>query len=306
MRLKFLLRPSWLALVVGVLAFAFACFTLLSPWQFSRNDQREAQNRAIEASLTADPRPLNDVLPRGATPDVNTEWSRVEITGTYLPEQEVVARLRTVQGQPAFEVLTPFRTTDGQIVLVDRGYLQPDSRTEVPPYAAPPAGTVTIVARIREDENDPKNRDAFADASTHGKLQSYTVDSRVVARSSGLDIRSGYFQLDSDQPGVLNPLPLPQTDAGPFFSYALQWIAFGVMAIAGLLYFTIREMKPGGVLNEMAEKNKRKRRSVAEILAEDEAAARSASVEGGGGRRAGEAGPSETAADRADQPAQRN
>ncbi|OXM68285.1 MULTISPECIES: SURF1 family protein [Amycolatopsis] len=293
MRLKFLLRPSWLALVVGVLAFAFACFTLLSPWQFSRNDEREAQNRAIEASLTADPRPLNDVLPLGTAPDANTEWTRVEITGAYLPEHEVVARLRTVQGQPAFEVLTPFRTTDGQVVLVDRGYLQPDSRTEVPPYAAPPAGTVTIVARIRADENDPKTRDAFADASTHGKLQSYSVDSRVVARSSGLDIRGGYFQLDSDQPGVLNALPLPQTDAGPFFSYALQWIAFGIMAIAGLVYFTVREMKPGGVLNEMAEKNKRKRKSVAEILAEDEA-------------RAGAGADDSGDADRTEQPARRN
>ncbi|UQS22737.1 SURF1 family protein [Amycolatopsis thermalba] len=293
MRLKFLLRPSWLALVVGVLAFAFACFTLLSPWQFSRNDEREAQNRAIEASLTADPRPLNDVLPPGTAPDANTEWTRVEITGAYLPEHEVVARLRTVQGQPAFEVLTPFRTTDGQVVLVDRGYLQPDSRTEVPPYAAPPAGTVTIVARIRADENDPKTRDAFADASTHGKLQSYSVDSRVVARSSGLDIRGGYFQLDSDQPGVLNALPLPQTDAGPFFSYALQWIAFGIMAIAGLVYFTVREMKPGGVLNEMAEKNKRKRKSVAEILAEDEARARAGADDSGD-------------ADRTEQPARRN
>ncbi|NIH85334.1 SURF1 family protein [Amycolatopsis granulosa] len=290
MRLKFLLRPSWLALVVGVLAFAFACFTLLSPWQFSRNDQREAQNKAIEASLTAEPRPLDDVLPPGATPDSRTEWTRVSITGTYLPEHEVVARLRTVQGQPAFEVLTPFRTADGQVVLVDRGYLPPDSRTEVPPYAAPPAGPVTVVARIRQDETDPKNRDAFADASTRGKLQSYVVDSRVVARASGLDIRAGYFQLDSDQPGVLNPLPLPQTDAGPFFSYALQWIAFGIMAIAGLVYFTVREMKPGGVLNEMA--GKRKRKSVAEILAEDEAEHAAAA--------------DREDADREEQPAQRN
>ena len=67
MRLKFLLRPSWLAMVAGVLVFAFACFWLLSPWQFNRNSEREAQNNAIEASLTADPRPLNNVLGPGAT-----------------------------------------------------------------------------------------------------------------------------------------------------------------------------------------------------------------------------------------------
>ncbi|HVV10773.1 SURF1 family protein [Amycolatopsis sp.] len=275
MRWKFLLRPSWLFLVVGVLVFAFACFYLLSPWQFSRNSEREAQNSAVQSSLTADPRPLSSVLAPGVAPDAKTEWTRVTITGTYLPQDEVVARLRTVQGEPAFEVLTPMRTTDGQVVLIDRGYEKPADHGAVPPYAAPPAGTVTVIARIRQDETDPKNRDAFADASTAGKLQAYDVDSRVVAKSSGLDIRPGYYQLDQNQPGTLNALPLPQLDSGPFFSYALQWIAFGVMAIGGLLYFTIRELKPGGVLAEMGdrakEKRARRRKSVAQILAEDEA-----------------------------------
>ncbi|NKQ57362.1 SURF1 family protein [Amycolatopsis sp. K13G38] len=274
MRWKFLLRPSWLALVAGVLVFAFACFWLLSPWQFSRNSERETQNSAIERSLTMAPQPLNSVLAPGTTPNPQNEWTRVSVSGTYLPDKEVVARLRTVQGQPAFEVLTPFRTTDGQYILVDRGYLLVGGHDSVPSYAAPPPGTVQLVARVRQDETDAKNRDAFADASTGGKLQSYVVDSRTVARSSGLPIRAGYFQLDDKQPGGLNTLPLPQLDSGPFFSYALQWIAFGVMALAGLTYFTVREMKPGGVLAEMGdrakEKKARKRKSVAQILAEDE------------------------------------
>ncbi|TNC23151.1 SURF1 family cytochrome oxidase biogenesis protein [Amycolatopsis alkalitolerans] len=276
MRWKFLLRPSWLALVAGVLAFAFACFYLLSPWQFGRNSEREAQNSAIEASLKAGPKPLDSVLTPGAAPDQHTEWTRVTITGTYLPRDEVVARLRTVQGEPAFEVLTPFRASNGEVVLIDRGYVRPGDHGSVPPYAAPSPGTVTVVARIRQDETDQKNRPAFADASTGGKLQSYDVDSRVVARSSGLPIRPGYFQLGQNTPGVLNALPLPQLDTGPFFSYALQWIAFGVMALGGLAYFTIRELKPGGVLAEMGdrakEKRARRRKSVAQILAEDEAA----------------------------------
>ncbi|TVT55778.1 SURF1 family protein [Amycolatopsis rhizosphaerae] len=273
MRWKFLLRPSWLATVAGVLLFAFACFWLLSPWQFSRNSERETQNNAIEASLTAQPKPVNTVLAPGAEPDAHTEWSRVTITGSYLPEHEVVARLRTVQGEAAFEVLTPFRAEDGQILLIDRGYVRPADKGAVSPYAAPPAGPVQLIARIRADENDPKGRDAFPDPAS-GKLQSYDVDSRVVARSSGLPIRPGYFQLDQDQPGVLTALPLPQLDSGPFFSYALQWIAFGVMALGALTYFTMRELKPGGVLAEMGDRAKakkaRRRKSVAEMLAEDD------------------------------------
>lgn len=273
--LRFLFRPSWIALVVGVLAFAFTCFSLLSPWQFGRNAEREAQNNAIQASLSASPRPLNVVLPPGVAPSTATEWSRVTMTGTYLPEDEVVARLRTVQGEPAYEVLTPLRTTDGQVVMIDRGYVRLGDHGSVLPYAAPPGGVVRVEARIRQDETDPKNRGVFTDPAASPRPQSYIVDSRVVARAVGLPIRPGYFQLDENQPGVIAALPLPQIDSGPFFSYALQWIAFGVMAIAGLAYFTVRELKPGGVLAELGDREKTRRRrtprkSVAEMLAEDD------------------------------------
>jgi cytochrome oxidase assembly protein ShyY1 len=267
--LRFLLRPGWLALTVVVFTFAICCFTLLSPWQFGRNTERVQQNSALETSFTAAPAPLAQLLPPGSAPGPHTEWHLVTITGQYLPDKEVVARLRTVQGEGAFEVLTPLRTTDGTVVLIDRGYVGLDSKSGALPFAPAPGGTVQVTARVRADETDPKNRDAFADASTGGRLQSYVVDSRVVARSGKLDIRPGYFQLDAGQPGVLGALPLPQTDSGPFLSYALQWIAFGAMALLGWLYFTVRELKPGGALTAGPAASSR-RKSVAEILAEDE------------------------------------
>jgi cytochrome oxidase assembly protein ShyY1 len=270
-RLRFLLRPGWLALTAVVFTFAICCFTLLSPWQFGRNTEREQQNSALETSFTAAPVPLAQLLPPGSVPGPHTEWHLVTITGRYLPDKEVVARLRTVQGEGAFEVLTPMRTTDGTVVLIDRGFVRLDSKSAALPFAPPPGGTVQVTARVRADETDPKNRDAFADASTGGQLQSYVVDSRVVARAAGLDIRPGYFQLDVGQPGVLGALPLPQTDSGPFLSYALQWIAFGAMALLGWLYFTVRELKPGGAL-DASDAAPARRKSVAEILAEDELA----------------------------------
>ncbi len=269
-RWKSLLQPGWLALTLVVFGFAVTCYTVLAPWQFERHEDRKAQNDAVSTSFTEQPRPLGEVLPDGRPPGPDTEWRRVVVEGTYLPEHEVVARLRTVQGQPAFEVLTPLRTTSGRIVLIDRGYLRPDNG-DVPPYAAPPGGTVRVEARVRGDETDPQHRDAFADASTQGKLHAYTIDSRTVSRASGLDISPGYLVLTEGQPGVLGALPLPTLEAGPYFSYALQWVAFGSMAIIGWAYFTVRELKPGGALSEERQGAPR-RKSVAEMLAEDDAA----------------------------------
>jgi cytochrome oxidase assembly protein ShyY1 len=255
-----LLRPGWLALTALVLIFAGVCFTLLAPWQFSRHTERSATNDAINRSAGAAPVDVDTV----DRPGPDSEWRTVRATGRYLTEDEVVARLRTVLGQPAFEVLTPFRLADGSIVLVDRGYVRPvqgDRGVVVPDFAAPPTGTVTLTARLRVDERDPRNRQA------EERNQVYAVGAGVVARATGLDIRPGYLQLSGGSPGVLAALPLPELDAGPFLSYALQWIAFGTMAILAWLYFTWREIKPGGVL--AAERPRRM--SVAQQIAEEEA-----------------------------------
>lgn len=275
-RLRLLLRPGWLALTALVLIFAGVCFTLLSPWQFGRHAERSATNDAITASAGASPAELDTVLPAGRPPGPGIEWRIVRVTGQYLAEDEVVARLRTVLGQPAFEVLTPFKLADGSVVLVDRGYVRPvqgNQATAVPGFAAPPSGRVTLTARLRVDERDPRNRAA---EQRDGRLQVYAVGSGVVARATGLDIRAGYLQLDEHSPGVLAALPLPDIDAGPFLSYALQWIAFGVMAILAWLYFTWREIKPGGVLNTPRAERPR-RMSVAQQIAEEEARERALS-----------------------------
>lgn len=281
MRLRFLLRPSWLALTLVVFIFATACFTMLAPWQFGRHDERSAQNSALRASLASSPRPLDRVLADGAAPDERTQWSLVTITGRYLPEHEMVARLRIVQGEPAYEVLTPLRTPDGQVLLIDRGYVHPDERTKLPAFDAPPPGEVELVARARVDEPASPERGVVTE-SAGAKPQVYRVSSKVVGDAAGLDIRPGYFQLEDRQPGVLGPLPLPRMEAGPFFSYALQWIAFGVMALLGWLYFTVRELRPGGALADPGAtarpKSEHRRMSVAEQLAQDEREDRAAAV----------------------------
>ena len=46
-----------------------------------------------------------------------------------------------------------------------------------------------------------------------------------------------------NQPGGLGVLALPQLDAGPFLSYGIQWIAFGILAPIGLGYFVLSEIR---------------------------------------------------------------
>jgi cytochrome oxidase assembly protein ShyY1 len=47
----------------------------------------------------------------------------------------------------------------------------------------------------------------------------------------------------ADPSGELSALDLPNLDSGPYLSYGLQWIAFGVMVPLGLVYFVWAEVR---------------------------------------------------------------
>ncbi|QGK69359.1 SURF1 family protein [Allosaccharopolyspora coralli] len=264
MRVKFLLRPGWVASIVLAVLFAVVCFTLLAPWQFNRSDQAQARNDAISESFDAEPRPLNEVLPGGQVPDESTEWAKVTLRGEYLPQAETLAWQRTVLGESAFEVLTPFRLQGGDVVLVNRGFVRPVQATRAPDFAAAPEGPVTLEARVRADETDREQRPTF----THdGRRWTHAVNAETVGQGAGLDIRPGYVTLAGAQPGVLQPMPLPRLESGPYFSYALQWIAFGTMAVLTIGYLAYSEATGRG-LN--SQEPRRRKVSVAEAVAEEE------------------------------------
>jgi cytochrome oxidase assembly protein ShyY1 len=235
-RLAFVFRPGWIALALVVAAFAYLCFTVLAPWQLGKNTRTSRENNQIAASLTAEPVPLASLLPQGDS----AQWRRVTATGQYVAGVNVLARLRLVDGQPAFEVLTPFAVDGGPTIVVDRGYVRPLEGSRVPPIPPAPPSPVTITARLRDSEANADGKDPFAE---NGMTQVYSINTHQIGQVTGTQVVSPYLQLVEDQPGGLGVLPLPHLDAGPFLSYGIQWIAFGILAPIGLGYFIYAEIR---------------------------------------------------------------
>lgn len=239
-RWGFLLRPQWLALYVVVIAFAYLCFTVLAPWQLGKNTSTSRENAQIARSLEADPVPVTTALPQQDSAAPEEQWQQVTATGRFLPEGQVLARLRVIEADPAFEVLVPFAVEDGPTVLVNRGYVRPVAGSQVPAIEPPPAGTVTITARLRDPEPVPPGKDPF---SADGIQQVYSINTDQISNLTGIPLAGSYLQLVDGQPGGLGAVPLPRLDAGPFLSYGIQWIAFGIIAPIGVGYFVYSELQ---------------------------------------------------------------
>ena len=235
---KTFLKPGWVFTAAAVLIFAYFAFTVLAPWQLHKNEAKTERNHNIEAAFETDPVPLSEIFTtRGKVAD-GKEWRRVSMTGHYLPESEVLLRLRPVNSSPAFQALTPFRLNSGEIMLVNRGFV-PANQDNVPDIPAAPSEEVTIVGYARLDEPPPSHEPL----TDQGRLQVSGINSQQIADLTHLELGKDYVQLSDGQPGTLSAIPLPQLDSGPHLSYGIQWIAFGIMAPLGLGYFVWAEMR---------------------------------------------------------------
>jgi cytochrome oxidase assembly protein ShyY1 len=239
-RLAFLLRPGWIALALAVIAFAYLCFTVLAPWQLGKNTKTSRENQQIADSVNTPPVPLKTLLPQQDSSAPGEQWHSVTATGHYLPDVQVLARLRVVEGDTAFEVLAPFVVDGGPTVLVDRGYVRPEQGSHVPPFPRPPDQTVTITARLRDSEPTAQSREPF---TRDGVQQVYSISTEQVAGLTRVPLAGSYLQLVENQPGGLGVIGLPHLDAGPFLSYGIQWISFGIIAPILLGYFIYAEIR---------------------------------------------------------------
>ncbi len=230
----------WTAYVAVAIAFAIAC-VFLSNWQFARNGERAAQLALVERNYDADAIPLDEMLPSDQL-DPESEWHPVVVVGEYVPEQQTVVRNRPHGGTSAFEVLTPLRTSDGRVLIVDRGWIPPAESGDGPSaIPAPPSGTVSVVVRLRAPEALPTS------GRTAPAGQVPTINLPLVAETTGpTTLTSAYGVLVSESPAVAEmpyALDAPSEDPGPHLSYAIQWILFAVMGFVFIGYIIRTERR---------------------------------------------------------------
>ncbi|MBF4561028.1 SURF1 family protein [Microbacterium sp. VKM Ac-2870] len=232
----------WTGYVAIAIMFAIVC-AFLSNWQFTRNADRSRQLALISTNYDASPVPLRSILGADGSFDPDDQWHPVVLTGQYLTDHTLLARNRAHGGTSAFEVLVPFRTIDGDVFLIDRGWLPPgSSQPEPDSIPTPPAGQVEVIARLKPGEALPNS----GRSAPEGQVP--TINLPLVAETSAQPalIASAYGLLVSENPSPAstpNALESPSDDPGPYLSYAIQWILFALMGFVFIWYMIRTEIR---------------------------------------------------------------
>ena len=258
-------RPTRAGLIVfGLIALAASAgFIRLGIWQLDRHREVQRVNESRAALIELDPvRLVSSVVGRL---DVDTLlWRRVELSGRWEFDREVVIRSRARSGTPGIHVVTPLRLNaesatadgdgDGLFVLVLRGWLpSPDASSARLTLARSEATVSSDLPRLalirasREGHGGP-----MIQSGDGTGIRTYAaVDVELIA---GDDAETAPFFLQllpddhsgADRAGQPVPVPLPTLGSGPHVTYMIQWFSFALITIIGSGVFLRREMRARG------------------------------------------------------------
>jgi surfeit locus 1 family protein len=227
-------------IVLAVIIAAF--FARLGFWQLSRLGER----RALNAQLAS--RAVSPTVPIAGLPSdtAKAHYRRVSVDGSYDYSNEIVLTLRSRDGSPGVNIVTPLqRPGKDTAVLVVRGWV----------YA--PDGMTVDLSRWRERseaagngfvETYPPPRGGRNSSPTHPnayrwldraeleKRFRYPLAPFYVVLTAGPDSESVSPSLPSPDSAITAPprLSVPSMDEGPHKNYAIQWFSFAAISIIGM------------------------------------------------------------------------
>lgn len=240
----------WALMTAFVVALGFT-FVNLGQWQLDRLDQRRDRNASTAEHENA---PIQSFEEAFGQPILDSDqWQRVEVRGTFLADKQLQARYRSFDGKTGWELVTPLQTAGGQVVLVDRGFVERPAGQDFPKvFPAPPAGEVHVVGYVRRNEQGNTNQMTPTENTVR------LINSDTLTQELGLPLVNGYLSLIEVTPAQsaeLVPITPPPPTEGPHWSYAMQWFAFTAIAGVGLVILIRNDIKDRKRAKERASRN---------------------------------------------------
>lgn len=207
---------------------ALVLFVNLGRWQWHRAQQKQA----LAANFGAGGQSVAELGAR-ATSEF-PRYTQLRLQGSYDGEHQFVLDNMSHDGQPGYQVLTPLRLPDGRTVVVNRGWLPlTASRSQLPDVTVEFAAPQTPVGRL---DDLPVAGIALghvppAAGTPWPKLTSFPTMSDLSA-ALGQPLQSRQLLLNPDQPlGYVRDWHPPGPGPARHLSYAIQWWAFGALAL---------------------------------------------------------------------------
>jgi surfeit locus 1 family protein len=229
--------------LLGVLLFAG--FVALGTWQLERRAWKHDLISRVEQRVHAHAVAAPFVADWPGINSVHDEYLRVDLTGQFQHDKETLVQAVTRLGS-GFWVLTPLRRADGSMVLINRGFVPPETSFRAARAATEPKGEVTVTGLLRLTEPGGaflRHNDALTD-------RWFSRDVAAIAAARGLGPVAPFFVDAAASAAAASERLQPVggltvvSFTDNHFVYALTWYALALMVV-GAAWRVVREQQRG-------------------------------------------------------------
>jgi len=212
-----------------------AVLLALGTWQLFRLAEKQALLAEIAERTKAAPLSLSEVLAR-RDKGADIEFDAVKVRGVFDHASER-HKLATFEGSPGWQIITPFKSEEGIVALVDRGVVPADLKDAAKRNENPAPLELTAVVRAHGHERGFFDPDNDADGNL---WYWWDVPAMLSSVTIAPDMNVAPFILQELPGGDPKRFPRP---AGPevqlsnnHLQYAITWFSFAatLLVIAGL------------------------------------------------------------------------
>ncbi len=226
-------RPGKASTWVTILLFP--SLISLGMWQLERAEQKLA--RYAQTMTQRDVPPLQLSTARDLV--ASLLGRSVRATGHYqAPNLLLDNRFRA--GRTGYEIITPFKLSDGTQVLVARGWVAAEADRADLPRVTVPTVSVTLFGRVGQvpPVGIRLGGSSEIEELTKSLLRIQRLEPARIAQKLGYPLPADLIYLDPTAPnGYDRDWPAPSRDVSKHQAYAVQWFALAAMLV--VLYVKI-------------------------------------------------------------------
>ena len=204
-----------------------ALFVFLGRWQWHRGDAREAAWDQFA-------RGTDKVLAVDGKLDGIPLFQRVSVAGRFDAERQFLLDNRSYEGRAGYEVLTPLQRPDGEVALVDRGWVPFSGlRDRLPGVAIRTHDEITVTGRVADlpSAGLASGRAPPSAQAPWPKVTSFPTMSEL-SQAFGQPLEPHILLLDSHDPdGYVRDWHPPGLEPARHWSYAVQWWSFAAVLL---------------------------------------------------------------------------
>jgi len=224
--------PSWQMSIAALIAILI--LARLGFWQLQRADEKEQMLNAHHS--LAQQKPIlwepNNKLP--------TQYQQIQVQGTYLAKTLLLDNQHH-HHQFGYHVISPLLLANGQILLVDRGWLAGDITRQVLPMTKTPTGSIQVQGGVYYPSQKNWRLGQLFEKELDNSVVIELVDTKIIGQFLHKSVYPYIMRLgEHEASGYVREWAVVAMPPHRHYAYALQWFA---MALVVFIIFIVLNTK---------------------------------------------------------------